>query len=262
MGILERIKGAFKKFPARYILQEYDYEERAWRTIDQSDQAITIDNARLRFRPGCLYRVVEMNIETGKFERQVWKHYEPDLRVIGVAKPEEEEEKPKRRKRKKVTPADVMRTYARQLNEMLQPLVELQEVLNTLGNLGAGSSTAQPPQQGFDLPPLQFKGEAPWYLHPYIVSYVGNMVKDVTDFFNRLERTLKGKPEEVPVRPPSIEEYLEGEEYVEEPPTAEIPAFEEEEEYGEEEEVEEEEYPEEELVESEEEGVEEAMEGE
>ena len=225
MGRWDKLKSVFKGEPegVRYYLQERRGNE--MNSVVSFDELASKDECVGYFQPGAMYQLMRQDVETGKWAGVAWKHFEPDLR------PKELLEKPKKKLKKPVpTPAAVMAQYASDLRNMLEPLSELNEVFKTLQSFG-GSPPAEGGEGGMGgVPPLDFKGGAPWYLHPYIVTYVGRMISDVSDhFFDRLDKSLgrteeKEEEGEVPP-PPSIEEYEEEEEEEEEEmtPPPELP---------------------------------------
>lgn len=161
-----------------------------WHTIWQTDthEPKPVEVAD-KFEPGVRYRVLRRNLETGRFDKICWTHYEPlgEGETGGIQRIEEKIEEARER-RQPLRPADVMSAWAQDLKEALAPLQALGEIrrdlLSALG-VSEGGEAAQ-------IPPLQFSGAAPWFMHPYVMKYGAEAVKDVIGYtFDRIEKVGK-----------------------------------------------------------------------
>jgi len=217
--VFEKLKDIFRRKTYRYELMESmgAGSKGGWTTIVMMDTPKKEAYAQ-HFKPGCLYKLVARDLETGTFAKTVWRHYEPSMMPEKLG---EEEEKPPRppREERPPTPAEIMGAWAEGFKEYMEPLKAfgdaIKDLRETLQNISGGAGGQE---ESGGIPPLQFEGKAPWMMHPYVVRSIGDTVKDVTDhFFGKLEdfrkKAMQGlQPSEAPtaeIQFPSIEEYEE-----------------------------------------------------
>jgi hypothetical protein len=216
--VFEKLKDIFRRKTYRYELMESmgAGSKGGWTTIVMMDTPKKEAYAQ-HFKPGCLYKLVARDLETGTFAKTVWRHYEPSMMPEKLG--EEEEKLPRQpREERPPTPAEIMGAWAEGFKEYMEPLRAfgdaIKDLRETLQNISGGTGG----QEGEGIPRLEFEGKAPWMMHPYVVRSIGDTVKDVTDhFFGRLEdfrkKAMQGlQPSEAPapeIQFPSIEEYEE-----------------------------------------------------
>ena len=233
-------KKPWDKEPCTFVVQEYGLgTERGWVDVTEpSGQCPTKKECMDLFKPGKHYRVMARFIsgdKAGQLAGVVWKHYEP---LPGGLKPKKTEVRVRRKKEEE--PMDIvtaMDKYAEHLGRTLEPLGKLIEALTTIReNLFQVSSapseaSEQPRQVGYEIPPLEFDGKAPWMLHPYVVHTIAEEAKSVIAYgADRLEGIIgkRGMPQEVveeeekPLLPP-LSKYAPEEEVEEVPVEEEMP---------------------------------------
>lgn len=158
-----------------------------WQTIlktdDREPKKVEVANM---FEPGGRYRLLRRNLETGRYDKICWTHYEPAGPEVVEGAKEKIEEKTELAQRP-LKPSDVMRGWAEELKESLTPLVMLGEIRkDLLGALGVSEGGVG------EIPPLQFSGAAPWFMHPYVMKYGADAVKEVIGYaFDRVEKIAK-----------------------------------------------------------------------
>lgn len=225
-------KRKWEKATCTFVLQEYGAEGvRGWGDItDPTGEVPTKEESMEYFKPGRHYRVMARYIEgekAGQIAGVVWHHFE---KLPGGLKPKEKAPKPKveRAPSKPRDAAELMGEYVDEFVRVATPLAKLNEALAGIREaLGVSSA---PPQgggsSGYQIPPLEFSGSAPWMLHPYIVKTVADEVKSVLDYgFTRAEKMMgiEGEAvieeEEEELGLPSIRRYARRE--VPAPPAAE-----------------------------------------
>ena len=203
----------------------------------------------------CHYRVIaraveddeKAGIKAGTYVGVAWKFYEP---LPGGVR---ELKEPKAKVVKETKPTDVselMSKYVDEIDRVVTPLAKLGEVFTKIresvlgvAQSGGGGSEGEGGEDDSaygGIPPLEYDGKAPWFMHPYIAHTIAEEIKGVIDFgAKRFEQVMKGgageagaaAEEEEPLLP-SIKEY-EAEKPAEEKAAeeeAEEPAAEEEEE--------------------------------
>lgn len=155
-----------------------------WRTDDHEPKRVEVAD---KFEPGCRYRVLRRNLETGRYDKICWTHYEPAGPEVVEGARERIEEKIESAQRP-LKPRDVMAGWAEELKESLAPLLMLGEIRkDLLGALGVSEGGTMA-----EIPPLQFSGSAPWFMHPYVVKYGADAMKEVIGYaFDRVEKITK-----------------------------------------------------------------------
>jgi len=157
-----------------------------WTTDDHEPKPSEVAD---QFEPGQRYRLIRRNLETGRYDKICWKHFEPKGPELLEGATEKIEEKTTRPPPRQLTPTEVMGAWAMQVKEVLEPLKYLGEIrrdiLEAFGaNEGGGGNSSSEA-----IPPLRFSGEAPWVMHPYVVKYVGDTVKEIIGYgFDRAEK--------------------------------------------------------------------------
>ena len=258
MGKFPWSKKPWEKVPCNFIVQEYDASVgRGWSDITEpTGEPPSISSAKELMKPGNHYRVIARAVEdsekegikAGTYVGVAWKFYEP---LVGGVR---ELKEPKAKVVKETKPTDVselMSKYVDEIDRVVTPLAKLGEVftkiresvLGVAPSGGRGDSEEEEGEGGGygEIPPLEFEGKAPWFMHPYVAHAIAEEIKGVIDFgAKRMEQVLKGgaegeaavaAEEEEPLLP-SIKEY-EAEKPAEEKVAeeeAEEPAAEEEEE--------------------------------
>lgn len=186
MGRLDKLKSFFKRdsSPCTYELQEYGGGgEKGWRTIKTADLKISKKDVLDAFTPGHYYRLLERSLETGKFTKVIWKHYEPRLGI----QDKEAEPKVVREEAPPPSPAEVMSEYAEGFREYMKPMIVFGEIMKDMRESFFGATGGNP--SGGEIPPLEFSGKAPWMMHPYVVKTLGDTVNQVID--HAADRFLK-----------------------------------------------------------------------
>lgn len=177
----------WERKPCNFVLEEYGAAGKpGWAAVsDPTGEAPKREECTEFFKPGCHYRVMAKSIETGKFVGTVWKYYDPlpgGIERKAVVKKQPSQPKQPSGPR---TASEWMGQYASEVADTLGPLVELLTALKgleILGGGGGGGGGGQGGQPGNpQWPALEFSGQAPWMLHPWIVREVGNQIKDVGD---------------------------------------------------------------------------------
>jgi len=233
-------KKPWDREPCTFVVQEYGLgTERGWVDVTEpSGQCPTIKECMDIFKPGRHYRAMARYIsgdKAGQLAGVVWKHYEP---LPGGVKPRKTEVAKVRRKKEE--PMDIvaaMDKYAEHLSRTLEPLGKLIDALTTIRetlfqSVPSSPEEPQPQQQqvGYQIPPLEFDGKAPWMLHPYIVHTIAEEAKSVIEYgADRLEGILGRRGEEIrveeeeekPLLPP-LSKYAPEEEVEEEMPIEEV----------------------------------------
>lgn len=178
--------------PLRYELQEYlGRGARGWFTITTSDEKLEKRECLGNFKPGGMYRVLVKDLETGKYRKMLWKHYEPKPGMEMVEGAEEKIEEHRARAERAPTPSEVMGMWAEQVKADLAPFVALGGIMKEIREAFMGASTGMGGggEMMGEIPRLEFSGKAPWLMHPYIVKYTTDAVKSVVDHgFDRLEK--------------------------------------------------------------------------
>jgi len=212
--VFEKIRKVFRRKVYRYELQESmgAGSKGGWTTVVVMDTPKKEAYAQY-FKPGRIYKLLARDLETGLFDKTVWRHYEPSL--IPEREEEEKPPPPPRIKEETPTPAEIMATWAEGFKEYIEPLKVFGEVVSDIRQALQKISGGETGGGEGGIPKLEFEGKAPWLMHPYIVKNVGDTVKSITDhFFDRLEefrRKFQGEGEAPTPTPeiqfPSIEEY-------------------------------------------------------
>lgn len=225
-------KKVWQKVACNFMVQEYDASVgKGWNDVTEaSGEAPSISSAKELMKPGCHYRVIARAVEddekagvkAGTYVGVVWKFYEP---LPGGVR---ELKETKAKVVKETRPTDVselMSKYVDDVDRVLTPLAKLGEVFakireSVLGVApsggGRGGSEEVEGESGYgEIPPLEFEGKAPWFMHPYVAHALAEEIKGVIDFgAKRMEQVLKGgagegevTAEEEPPLLPSIKEY-------------------------------------------------------
>ena len=219
MGILEWIKSKLGK-PWLYELQVF---ENGWHTISELTDKKRKEDYQDLFEPGKLYRLMRKDPDSLRYDKMVWRHFEPSP-VIPVRRPKKEREE--RPPPQPITPSQYMKVWAEGLREYLEPIRMIGEVARDIREAFSGIGG----ESSGGIPPIEFEGKAPWFMHPYVAKTWGDVAKEVIDHgAKRLGEVIeKAKSTAVPVAEeeeaqlpgfPSIEEYEEyareeeGEEY-------------------------------------------------
>jgi len=222
MGFIDKIKSVCKREPefVKYELQEYgSYGGRGWVTIAGMDKPLKPHECEEYFKPGRIYRLLPRDLESGTYKKAKWKHYEPKPGIEShEVSPEALEKLERRRQRRQPASAsEVMTAWAGELQQALQPLMAISDVIATMRDALSKIGGVSAGEKG-GIPPPEFEGKLPSIMHPYVISNIGETVKDITDnFFTRLEETRQkfmAPPEtsETEVASlPSIEQYIEEE---------------------------------------------------
>ena len=224
MGILDKIRNLLKKEWV-YELQVY---ENGWVSITGQVNTKKKEDFQQLFEPGKLYRLMRRDPDSMKFDKVVWRHFEPEP-VIRARRPKRERERESHPPPRELTPADVMKQWAEGLYAHLEPLRHVGQIVKDIREAFSGMGFGGGGEQ--QLPPLEFEGKAPWFMHPYVAKSFGDVIKEVIDHgFNRLERfaskvqqPIAETQPQVTAQFPSLEEY----EYEEEVSETEQPAPEE-----------------------------------
>lgn len=184
-----------------------------WTTIATVDKFGKPATFVEHFRPGCIYRLMARDLETGQYAKRRWKHFEPSFEIEKIEREREKREKPP----KIPTPDEIMTAWAENLGKQMQPVFAFSKVI---ADIRESLAQAFPPSQGGGgIPPPEFEGKLPAFFHPYVVGEIGETVKGVTDhFFGKLEefrqKAMTPPRGEVTteveaVQFPDIEEYME-----------------------------------------------------
>lgn len=162
------------------------------------------------FKPGCIYRLMARDLETGQYAKRRWKHFEPSFEIEKVEREREKREKQPRMP----SPAEIMTAWAEGLEQQMQPVIAFGKVMQGIRQV---FSEAFPTPQGGGIPPPEFEGKLPSFMHPYVVKEIGATVNSVTDhFFGKLDefrqKAMAHPPttetQAEPVQFPDIEEYM------------------------------------------------------
>ena len=215
MGILDWIKNKFRK-DWMYELQVF---ENGWVTITQPTDKKRKEDYQELFVPGKLYRLMRKDPDTYQYDKMVWRHYEP-APVIPLVQRKKERPPPERSERP-LSPADFMRAYVEGLREYMEPVRMFGQIARELREAFSGTVGGE----GASIPPIEFEGKAPWFMHPYVAKTWGDIAKEVIDHGAKrlgeviekaksaITPTEEAAPEEAEF--PRLEEY---EEYPEEYP--------------------------------------------
>ena len=223
------LKKPWEREECSFVLQEYGAEGgRGWCDItDPTGNVPTKAEAMEHFQPGKHYRVMARAISgegAGRLVGAVWTHYEMlpgGLKAAGKPKPE-----------KAVAKKDVvtaMGEYAEEVERVLTPMVKISEVFERIRESfgGVPSSPSEGAGEGeegtYSVPPLEYDGKAPWFLHPQVAHTIAGEMKGVIDHLGKtMDKVLHGaaeeaaKPEEeeplLPQMPTEEEKPLEEEE--------------------------------------------------
>ena len=213
MGILD-----WFKYRGRWLYELQVYQN-GWKTISEATPEKSKDNYVEFFEPGKLYRLMRKNPDTQRYDKVVWRHWEPAPRPTKLR--EEPKERVQPRPARPITPAEYMREYAEQLYAMLEPIRIIGEIGKNIrdafsGFGGGGGETT--------LPPLEFEGKAPWFVHPYMTKTWEGVATRIIDYgakrleqvIEKLRQPVTPTEEEIATEFPTLEEFTE-EEYA---PTA------------------------------------------
>ena len=211
MGILDWIKSKLRK-DWMYELQVF---ENGWVTITKPSDKKRKEDYQELFVPGKLYRLMRKDPDSFTYDKMVWRHYEPAPVTPVIHRKREREERPPERP---LSPAEFMRAYVEGFREYVEPVKMFGEIARELREAFSGSVSG-----GSEIPPIEFEGKAPWFMHPYVAKAWGDIAKEVIDHgAKRLGEVIEkakstiGPTEEVApeeVEFPRLEEY---EEYPEE----------------------------------------------
>lgn len=173
---------AWEKELCSYVLQEYGATGgRGWANITEAvEESIGKLSATEFFKPGKHYRVIARYTEgnhAGQFAGVVWQHYEPVKGIKAVKG--EEEEKTKKKEKETHDPVEAMAAYADKLEADLQPIVKLQNVIRDFQETfmptpaqPALSTPSGEEGEEFKIPPPEFDGKLPVYMHPFVVKTI------------------------------------------------------------------------------------------
>jgi len=224
------------KVACNYVLQEYT-PGHGWSDITEpAGEAPTVDECREHFKPGSHYRLMaravedslDAKIKGGTFVGVLWKYYEPlPGGVVAVVKEKPKVEKPSRPK----DATETMKEYVGEVRRVLEPITDIFVVMNELRDSifppGEGAPSGEGGgSQGYSVPPPEFEGKIPVWMHPYVVHTIADEMKGVIEYgATRLEGVLgkRGPPgmppeeEEEEVRLPSIRAFVKPVEAAEKP---------------------------------------------
>jgi len=207
MGLLDWFKYRGKWL---YELQVYD---NGWRTISDATPEKSKDNYVELFEPGKLYRLIRKNPDTLRYDKVVWRHWEPA--PTPKMKLREPKERAQPRPARHITPAEYMREYAEQLYAMLEPIRIIGEIGKNIRDAFSGFGGGG----GETLPPLEFEGRAPWFMHPYVAKtwegvatrIIDHGAKRLGEVVEKLRQPITPTEEEIATEFPTLEEYTEEE---------------------------------------------------
>ena len=215
MGILDWIKSKFRK-DWLYELQVF---ENGWVTISGPTDKKRKEDYQELFVPGKLYRLMRKDPDTFQYGKMVWRHYEPAPVTPLIRRKKEKERPPPERP---LSPAEFMRAYVEGFREYVEPVKMFGEVARELREAFSGTVSGE----SSTIPPIEFEGKAPWFMHPYVAKTWGDIAKEVIDHgakrlgevIEKAKSTIAPTEEAAPEEAefPRIEEY---EEYPEEYPS-------------------------------------------
>jgi len=234
-------KKPWEKVQCEYVLEEYGREGgRGWVQITEpSGEIPTMAEARENFTPGCHYRIMARSVEeseaegikAGKFVGVVWSHYEP---LPGGVKPI------KQVKTKAPPPpkdaVESVKEWAVEVRRVLEPIKTFGDAMRDLreglieivGTPQQGQGVSPGEGGQWEIPPLEYDGKAPWFMHPHVASILAEEVKGVIDFAaKRFEQVIRGPSEEGAVREegvPLLPRLSDFQEKGEEAPAIEAPS--------------------------------------
>jgi len=201
-------KKPYEKVPCDYVVQEYDPADRGWKDVTESSPELPkVQEAKEFARAGCHYRCIaraleddlKEGIKAGTYVGVPWKFYEP---LPGGLKPAEKPKVPKEEKTRVLDPSEIMDRYVDQLDRTLKPVVKFGEVMARLRDSLVGPPPSGEGQEGgnsYEIPPLEYDGKAPWFLHPQVAHTIANEMKGVIDHLGQtMERVLHGAGAEAP----------------------------------------------------------------
>lgn len=213
-------KKKWEKVACNYVLQEYTAGH-GWNDVTEpSGEIPTVNECTEHLKPGHHYRLLakaveeseDRKIKGGTFVGVVWSHYEKLPGGVEAVKvtPKEKTEKSK-------PPQDVvgmMTDYAKEVKRVLEPiadislaLTELRDSLYPGGGVSSGREIPLSDGEDYGIPPLEYEGKAPWWIHPSVAKVWGDQLRQVIEYgATRLEGIMgKSQP---PTTPEEKEERL------------------------------------------------------
>jgi len=141
--MLEKIKSMFGGKPKLYRLEKHTPGIVGWSAIMEFPKKISRKEAEEHFEPGNVYRLVELDQETGKFKRKVWEHSTLLPRMLRGEETIEEKKKEKREP-KEPSAIDVVEAGKAWLMGVLEDVKMIRELVRGLQEgveEGGGSKT-------------------------------------------------------------------------------------------------------------------------
>lgn len=181
---MKLFKKVWDKVLCSFELQEYGSNGgKGWNSIiEPTGNCISKAEAREMFRPDRHYRVIARALEgeqAGRFIGVVWDHYEP---ARGLVKKEDVRE---RAPPKSKEIEDVIDEYAEKVEKVLAPIPKILDSLEGIRQKFAPSpeeGVSEARGEGYEIPPPEFEGKLPAFMHPFVVKTIADEIKGVMDY--------------------------------------------------------------------------------